>query len=235
MKSRYMKVVAAAVMVVTFSAPVFAADMPQRTQAPVYKAVAPSDPWTGCYAGGNVGGAWTTSHDVDVSIIGGDFGSRTASGVVGGGQIGCDYRSGNWVAGIRGLFDVADLNASNVSPINPLVSSGSHFPWFATASGRLGYLVTPATLVYATGGAAWIRSEFSNNAGAPNTLDVTRSGWLAGGGVEFMFAQNWSVFAEYNHFDLGTKTATASAGYLEQSKEKADVAMLGINFRFGSR
>lgn len=171
-------------MVVTFSAPVFAADMPQRTQAPVYKAVAPSDPWTGCYAGGNVGGAWTTSHDVDVSIIGGDFGSRTASGVVGGGQIGCDYRSGNWVAGIRGLFDVADLNASNVSPINPLVSSGSHFPWFATASGRLGYLVTPATLVYATGGAAWIRSEFSNNAGAPNTLDVTRSGWLAGGGVE---------------------------------------------------
>jgi hypothetical protein len=30
------------------------------------------------------------------------------------------------------------------------------------------------------------------------------TGWTAGGGVEWMFTQNWSVKVEYLHYDLGT-------------------------------
>ena len=67
--------------------------------APVY---APPPPpiiavftWTGCYIGGNIGGIWANSDWQDTVL--GDFGSSTGSGVLGGGQIGCNYQLGSWV------------------------------------------------------------------------------------------------------------------------------------------
>jgi opacity protein-like surface antigen len=36
-------------------------------------------------------------------------------------------------------------------------------------------------------------------------------GWNAGGGVEWMFMPNWSLKAEYLHYDLGNVTASAVA------------------------
>jgi len=34
------------------------------------------------------------------------------------------------------------------------------------------------------------------------------AGWVAGAGIEWMFANNWMVRAEYLHVDLGTATGT---------------------------
>ena len=50
---------------------------------------APPISWTGCYVGGNIGGAWS---NVDLSGVSGASFSATNSGFAGGGQIGCDYQ-----------------------------------------------------------------------------------------------------------------------------------------------
>jgi outer membrane immunogenic protein len=34
--------------------------------------------------------------------------------------------------------------------------------------------------------------------------DDNRSGWTVGGGLEWMFAPNWSLKVEYLYYDLGT-------------------------------
>jgi len=56
---------------------------------PAYR-VAPVMPvvydWTGFYVGGHVGGGWTGG----------------ASGVLGGGQAGFNYQTGQWVLGVEG-------------------------------------------------------------------------------------------------------------------------------------
>src|SRR5215218_6002110 len=92
--------------------PVLAADLPAK--APVYKAAvaAPLFTWTGCYLGANVGGGWARKRIVDQEpepeLIGVDGDRHNSSGVVGGGQIGCDYQMNNWVFGIQGMFDAAN-------------------------------------------------------------------------------------------------------------------------------
>src|SRR4030088_95554 len=69
-----------------------AADLPRPAPAPLYtKAPPPARTWTGCYLGGNVGGGWTNMSFFDPTFLL-DDGTANGSGVVGGGQIGCDYQ-----------------------------------------------------------------------------------------------------------------------------------------------
>ena len=42
--------------------------------------------------------------------------------------------------------------------------------WFATATGRIGYTITPPTLIYVKGGAAWVRNQYED------TFDFASSG-----------------------------------------------------------
>src|SRR5689334_19905965 len=83
-----------------------AADLPRK--APAY---APPPPpmmtWTGCYLGGNIGGAFG-HFSIDTPF---GTASEDGSGFAGGGQIGCDYQfSGGWVFGIRDNFDWTSNN-----------------------------------------------------------------------------------------------------------------------------
>ena len=74
-----------------FSTSALSADLPAK--APVYKAAAaPTFNWTGCYIGANVGGGWARKHIVDQEpgLVGVTRDRHESSGVVGGGQIGCD-------------------------------------------------------------------------------------------------------------------------------------------------
>ena len=92
--------------------------------------------------------------------------------------------------------------------------------------GRLGYLATPTLLAYATGGLAYGGVKSSANISQDNlgifgadpqafsssgNYSGTRTGWVVGGGLEWMFAPNWSLKAEYLHYDLGRATYALSA------------------------
>ena len=75
-------------------------------------------------------------------------------------------------------------------------------------------------LFYAKGGVAWASNKYSVvgtfNGGAAvgrafrsTSKDWSvRTGWTAGGGVEWAFAEDWSARLEYDYYDFGTHTAT---------------------------
>jgi opacity protein-like surface antigen len=123
---------------ITFAAliatPAIAADM--ATKAPLYKAPPPVAvfSWTGCYLGASGGYAWgrssTTTTIIDPVP---NFATPAAQaaynanmsptlqpkGGVVGGQIGCNYQSGNFVFGAETDFSYFRLTDSVTTTVNP--------------------------------------------------------------------------------------------------------------------
>ena len=165
-------------------------------------------------------------------------------GFAGGGQIGCDYQfSGAWVVGIRNMFDGTSLHKDRTIAFGPLAGGEIDFKtrWFDTLTGRVGYAAAPAWLIYGQGGGAWSqsRSEVTFAGVQIGDFSKTRSGWTAGGGVEWMFAPRWSAFLEGNYMDFGSthQTVFASvscpAGCAFSAKTTAATALVGVNYKFG--
>jgi len=220
---------------------VSAADLGWRAPppAPIYAPPAPIPyllTWTGCYVGGNIGGAWA---NVDVSNVasGGTF-SASNSGLAGGGQIGCDYQANAWVVGFRDMLDATSL--SNNTTFSTLPFSGtadSRSNWFNTLTARGGYLVAPNVLLYGQGGAAWTNTNvtfFSGSGAQAGELSNNTTGWTVGTGAEWMFAPHWSVFAEYNFMDFGTQSATFTAcgSCVLNAKANIQDLLAGVNYKF---
>ena len=157
------------------------------------------------------GGGWQNTHTVyweyQGKIQNQDGGSHSGSGVVGGGQVGCDYQMGTWVLGLHGMFDWANMKGSNIYPGNSPETLTTKAKWFGTLTGRFGYTVESNTLAYVKGGAAWIRNDYQDvyASAYDGRASETLSGWTIGGGLEHMLHHNWSVFAEYNYasFEIG--------------------------------
>jgi hypothetical protein len=145
-----------------------AADLGRALPRPAYVPPAPVPyVWTGCYVGGNIGGAWSNVEVGDVST--GGTVSASNSGVAGGGQIGCDYQAGAWVVGFRNMFDATSLTGSGTLSTTPFTgTANSRTNWFDTLTARGGSLVQPNLLLYVQGGAAWTNTNvtFLNSTGA---------------------------------------------------------------------
>jgi outer membrane immunogenic protein len=227
--------------------PAFAADM--AVKAPPLPPPAPVFSWTGCYIGGNVGGGWADKSFVEGagSILPGiSDGSHTASGWLGGGQVGCDYQfANNWVIGARGMWDAADLTGSNPGPFPALTgvfTLHTKVSSFASVVGEVGYLFTPTTKFYGKAGVAWVRDRFTCDEGCvgpslATIVDDTRSGLDLGLGLAWMFAPNWDVFVEYDHVWLGTKTLHFPSeggfgAFDEINKQNLNQVVVGVDYRF---
>jgi outer membrane immunogenic protein len=119
----------------------------------------------------------------------------------------------------------------------------SKVQWVTTLTGRFGFAATPASLIYAKGGVAWVGDVHSIRNAANLTLvngQTTRSGWTAGLGWEWNFWGNVSVFAEYDYFDFGSRgtllTPTPggfATGVTVDVKQNVNVFLVGLNLRFG--
>jgi outer membrane immunogenic protein len=83
----------------------------------------------------------------------------------------------------------------------------------------LGFTITPTFLVYGTGGLAYGGVSTSTNItetlgfgdtpapfGTFGNFSQSRVGWTAGGGLERLFAPNWSLKVEYLYYDIGRVT-----------------------------
>jgi outer membrane immunogenic protein len=218
-----------------------AADLPRRAPAPVQMlAPAPVMTWSGCYVGGNIGGAFG---DASLSGPSGTV-STNGSGFAGGGQIGCDYQfSSNWVIGFRNMFDGTSNNRSGTIGGGPLAGDVVNFnnQWFDTLTGRIGYSWVPSWLAYFQGGAAWGHTSTNVTAGGVQIgqTSATRTGWTIGGGVEWMFLPHWSAFLEGNYMDFGSNSGTAVtpigacvAGCGISAKATETTVLIGVNYRF---
>jgi outer membrane immunogenic protein len=184
---------------------------------------------------------------------------------------------GGWFAGVEADIQGANLhrssptlffsetelfNAVRVTDTGTF-NADSRLDWFGTLRGRLGFATGPV-LFYGTGGLAYggVRNNLlvtftDGDSGLSavslnnfnNNNNNTRWGWVAGAGIEWMFAPNWSLKGEYQYIDLGsvTQTATAAisenlmAGFTETEgltairrvNERFNTVRIGVNYHFG--
>ncbi len=102
-------------------------------------------------------------------------------------------------------------------------------------SGRLGYVMGPLML-YGKGGAAWMNASYRMdvNSGLDGVTEATatRSGWIAGGGLEYMLGTHWSAKLEYDHLRFGSQTLAFANPFGNTATFDADVNQVkaGVNY-----
>jgi len=213
--------------------------------------------WSGFYAGVNVGmisdhssqGAYLPTNAPLTNYCWTNDcnyrNSQTATGILGGLQIGYNFQSGNIVYGVEADFGLSSARKTmtgtyvgGVAFLGPWTSK-TGVDALGTARLRLGYAFDRA-LIYATGGLAYAKMENSFQAGPTFSSDTTRwrTGYALGGGVEYALNQNWSVKAEGLFYDLGRKdhvstdpTVNFSAVAISEHMTGV-VARLGVNYLF---
>lgn len=244
----------------------FAADMPAKAPAlaPVVY------PWTGFYLGLSAG-IRSANRDWDTTAVVAPFGlgvggtgpdpgtrSRSASNTSFRGGIYGGYNwqfAPTWVAGVEA--DIAWASNSTTTAGLPGAegptigfatlatdSVSTKAKWDGSLRARLGYLVTPSVLLYATGGVSWLSLE-ANATCTPGgwcvairneTFTQTRTGWTLGGGVEGFVWGNWLARAEYRYADYGTMSNTHFAGTIDQFnasvKVKTHTGLVGLAYKF---
>ncbi len=221
-----------------------AADMPLKAKpvaGPIYN-------WTGCYIGGDAGGAWTR---MDTSRFSQDtigpafanYGREDDSGFLGGGQVGCDFQTTNLVFGIQGTFDFGSAKGSHALTDFPTFSETNDVKAIYTAAGRMGYLYTPSFLGYVKVGMSWMQDKnqvLRPGGGLVESASFTLPGMTAGLGFEYMFLPSWSAFAEWNYNwieDTSGQHFTAAPGLFPPGevlnvKQTAQTVRVGVNYHF---
>jgi len=172
-------------------------------------AVAPIMNWTGFYIGGNVGGAWSEVDWSNISLTGERF-DNSASGFIGGGQIGYNQQVGNIVLGVEATLSGADLNKDFHSILNPAVTFNAEVHTIATVTGRFG-VASDQWLFYGKAGWAGAQVEASGRNTAlldSFSFDDWRNGWTVGLGLEYKVARNVSFGVEYSFIELNSETDT---------------------------
>ncbi len=143
---------------------------------------------------------------------------------------GYDLRLGSIIVGVEadGSFDDGRAKAK------PDTQEQYGIDYFATLRGRLGYLVHPGFLIYATAGVAALGAEYKFN--AANSIAKkygTLTGFVYGGGMEYDLG--WGTgFLEYLHADYNTGWSFRAVSGAPLSLDGSqDVVRLGLKFKIG--
>lgn len=208
--------------------------------APYLPTGVPLVSWTGIYIGANGGYSFGASNWTD-SVTGGSSGNFETSGFVFGGTAGANYQIGAFVFGIEADGDWSDASGFGTFTAASFCAGGcgTWSNWLATVRGRAGYAFD-RFLVFATAGGAFgdVEAGYSTH-GASGT---TKSGWTAGGGVEFSFAPNWTAKGEYLFVNLANGICTADCAVANANgpplipniavKFNESIVRAGVNYRF---
>jgi outer membrane immunogenic protein len=213
-----------------------AADLPRKAPPPA--PVVAAFNWSGFYAG--IHGGWATG-DADLSFVGGST-SVDLDGGFFGGQIGWNWQAPGspWVWGVEVDSAWADIGDDASATVGlATFTASSDLDYFGTARLRLGY-AWDRVLWYVTGGLAWAHNDISFGVAAPGLLagvssDNTHVGWTVGGGVEWAFADPWSVKLEYLFVDLGDESyfgGIGAGGF--DADAQIHTFKIGLNYRWGA-
>src|SRR5260370_25101710 len=197
-----------------------AADLAVKAPAPGAGYIAST--WDGLYIGGNVGYG-TTSFEETASVPGASASvSEHASGVVGGFQAGYNKQYGTFVLGLETDFELTSISKTDAFGIT------TKLPWFGTTRTRLGFLLNPALLLYATGGVAYGRVEQSVPGASTKTPGV---GWTAGAGLQYALTPQWSIGAEYLHVELDGPSGNVGRISID-TKPNTHLGRATLNYKF---
>src|SRR5882724_3286328 len=257
--------------------PAMAADMAMK--APPMGVARPIYDWTGLYLGINGGyGQSRNCWDMNGALVFGfspaiSEGCNNGTGAVAGGQIGYRYQTGSLVFGIEAQGDWANLKGSNTSNVfNGLalppgvglsLVNTSKVDAIGLFTGQIGYSFGPL-LWYVKGGAAVTDNKYDGalnftsprfSLSATDHASAVKFGGVVGTGLDWMFADGWSVGVEYNHLFMGsndngfklTSFGTTPAIVLPKNllapgmptrndsiSQDIDMATVRLNYRFTS-
>ena len=229
----------------------------------------PAKLFSGAYLGHHIGGGWTETSVRDNGTPGslleppygafacgpaltGNYCSEpfdfNTGGILGGAQIGFNWRTANWVFGVEGDVGFADIDKEEVRvrPLQDRDVASINMDWYSALTGRIGFVAQNNILIYAKGGAAFADIKYSaadldfNDAtnaheislGSVDTKSGTQTGWALGGGLDYAMNERVALKAEYLYMDFGSETATSTDGDLYKFDTEMHTARLGINFAF---
>ncbi len=214
-----------------------AADLPVAPRpapaAPIVYAPAAYD-WTGFYFGGHLGAGYSNSSWSDpITGIGNDTFNKW--GLLGGAQVGANVQFNALVLGLEGDFSWTGIKGTGRDSIGEALNT--NVQWTSTVTGRIG-AAFDRLLIYGKGGLALAEDQSSLTDFGGNSASVSfmRTGWTAGGGLEYALTKTVSAKIEYDYLSFGSKTLTfatpletvSSSSSLNVHEIKA-----GINFKFG--
>ncbi len=225
---------------------------PPPAAAPsVYNRVLPG-PWTGFYFGANVGYGWANATG-DYTLTGNTFTNGTLvgnpvnlDGINGGGQVGYNWQTGNFLIGVEG--DIQEANQGKTfnyfCGLACSVTETIKIDTIGTLRGRAGFAIKDV-LFYGTGGLNYTHGDnnFTGtlNGTSADLADFSHNslGWVAGGGIEWMYAWGWSAKIEYLHLQNNNSAASITVptslggGTLTNTASASnDVIRFGVNFHF---
>jgi opacity protein-like surface antigen len=224
--------------------------------------------WSGLYLGGHIGSAMGLDN-INDPLGPSIFGDLVHSpGYLVGGQIGYNWQAPGsyWVFGVEADATWANLDGTNTcyafsgtfTSFNCRANTNS----FGTLTGRVGWAFGPSgrSLAYVKGGAAWANSNvdmiinndvFGDVGGNTANTGITSWGWTLGAGAEYAMTAHWTVRAEYDYLDLGSKNVLAPNPSVITAptvplvgaffpvpgttvSQQIHVFKLGLNYKFGS-
>jgi outer membrane immunogenic protein len=198
--------------------PAYAADVvmeePPAPAAPMEQP--PLNTWSGPYAGVTLGYGFSGQTDVETApaTIGID-----TDGFLLGGFVGYNYQIGNVVAGAE-----ADIGYSWVEGDNGAFNSESGVEGSLRA--RLGYVITPDILLYATAGGAAKNLEVSGPFGSD---DNTMLGWTVGAGADIKITEQVFGRVEYRYTDFGSDSFASTGSDVSDTDNRV---LFGLGMKF---
>ena len=206
--------------------------------------------WTGLYVGANAGYVWSssnTSFTNDTQIVGPGVVINTIpidanpQGFVGGVQLGYNQQMGNFVLGVEGALDYADITTTFPDPLIGRLGGGAGAPVAGdTVTSRSDYtgtvllragLALDHFMPYVAGGLAVAHVTTTATAGGADDSGLA-TGWALGAGINLALDDNWSTSLQYLHTDLSGPTMNASKFYATNSHPTSESVTAGVNYKF---
>ena len=200
--------------------------------------------WHGFYVGAH--GSYL---DTDTDYINPATPEQSFSGAMLGIQAGFNIDIGpRWIFGVEG--DISWGNLDEFIRDGNFLTEDGNIDTSGTLRARLGYLVSPEVLLFATGGLAWntLEQGITCPAGAgfgicavTGAFDSRSSesfvGWVAGAGIEFQIAPKWSLKAEAMAGDYGSTDYTGTIPVFGTSTTPVEqnlnmLVQFGVNYHF---
>lgn len=205
------------------------------------EAAPPAPSWEGFYLGADLGYGMGVGQ-IDSSALTGlsSFDFLSGQGPVGGLLAGYNHMiTPRWLVGVEGDISFSDIttkvnifDATHTDALDVTVEQKR--PEYSLR-GRIGYLVTPGTLLYGTAGWTW--SDFTRyfvvpSAAYSETDKVGFGGPQAGAGIETMIAPGWIARLEYL-YSLYDAHAFSTITALGPMRPDIGVGRIALIHKFG--
>jgi outer membrane immunogenic protein len=240
-RSSLIKLIASTATLLAAGGAALAADLPMKYAPPAPAPAPVLFNWTGFYAGLNAGIAWSNAGNVTISdpvlLTSTTIDASSQTGFIGGGQIGYNFQSGEFVGGLEADIQYASIgNSIDWGPYGRLgLSTGGSGEYFGTVRVRAGYAID-RTLLYLTGGLAYgglNTSPLGGNA-------TSNVGYALGGGVEYAFSAHWTAKLEALYVNLSNGSdrtiAVTNGGNVYPVRADAGngggIVRVGVNYLF---